>query len=128
MYFCVSWFFALIDFDCHEVLIQYRTFFYGSPSLRSQSGFRIVKDALGAFNGDERTFNLTGQEGPGNPKTMHSWEEFRVLKIYSEQTDKLLAYAQLGPDDESLTPRNDAPLMTLPWMLLSIALVIVQNF
>lgn len=61
-------------------------YFYGSQSL-NDVGFRVCDFGLGAFNGQDMDFNLSGTD------KKYSWSEFSVLKIYSELTKETLAYA-----------------------------------
>lgn len=84
--------FTIKEFTFYPPALE--TYFYGSSSLETSDGFRIVQDQVAAVNGLDRNFTLSGLTSPQT----HSWSEFRVLKMFSEVDNSLLAYAVLAGD------------------------------
>lgn len=59
----------------------------------------------------------------GVPTLMHSWGEFKVLKIYSEDYQTVLAYAQLAPlNIQNSTSHLAMDIFTVLLILLSMLL------
>lgn len=108
--------FALSQFGMQPAGLN--VYFYGSQSVSDSNGFRINPTPLGTFIGVNLNVSLTGEQGSGFRDTMHSWSEFKVVKVYNELEGAVYGYAVL--DSVALgSTTSDSPMTLAGWISLA---------